>query len=107
MFLYNSNIYERCSKAIQDIVSRGITEISICGTGDEAKVLYKLLENKLKIRAVFDLTNGKTFFNHTIASIEEIKNYNGIFVVTNLNSANEILGMLKKIGVPKNNIIVI
>ncbi|MBI4707661.1 MAG: glycosyltransferase [Candidatus Omnitrophica bacterium] len=107
MVLHNSNIYERCGKAIQDIVSRGITEISICGTGDEARVLYKLIDSRLKVKAVFDLSNGKTFFNHNIASIEEIKNYNDIFVVTNLNNANEILGILKKMDVPKNNIIVI
>jgi len=107
MFLYNSNIYERCSKAIQDIVSRGIKEISIIGAGDEAKLLYKLIGNKLKIKAIFDLTKRKRLFNHIVAPIAEIKNYSGIVVVTNLNNANEILGMLKEMGVPKSNIIVI
>jgi len=107
MLLYNSNIYERCSKAAQDLVSRGITEISICGTGAEARVLYKLLDNRLIIQAVFDLSNGKKFINHSVTPIADIKNYDGILVVTNLNHANQILGMLKKMGVPENNIVVI
>ncbi len=107
MFLYNSNIYEKCSKALQDIVSRGITEIAICGAGDEANVLYKMINGRLKIKAVFDLTSGKRLFNHNVLPIDEIKNYSGIVVVTNLNSANEILGMLKEMGVPGASIIVI
>ena len=107
MLLYDSNIYERCGKAIQDIVSRGITEIAICGTGDEAVVFYRLVGSKLNIKEVYDFSNGKKFFKHNVLPIDEIKNYTGAVVVTNLNSANEILGMLKKIGVPRNNIIVI
>jgi hypothetical protein len=107
MFLYNSNVYERCGKALQDVETRGITEIYICGAGDEARVLYKLIGDKLKIKAVFDLTNEKRLYNHNVMPITEIKNYKGTVVVTNLNSANEISGMLKKMGVPKDSIIVI
>lgn len=107
MFKYNSNIYERCSKAIQDIEARGITEIAICGTGDEARVLYKLINGELEVKSVFDPSSAKRLFDHDALPIDEIKNYKGTVVVTNLNRADEILGILRKVGIPQNNIMVI
>lgn len=107
MFLYNSNIYERCSKVLQDIETRGVTEIAICGTGDEARVLYKLINGKIKINAVFDFNSGKKLFNHDVYPIDEIKNYAGAVVLTDLNRANEILDILKKMDISNNSNIVI
>jgi hypothetical protein len=107
MFKYASNIYQRCSKAIQDIEERGITEIAICGTGDEARVLYKLINGELEVKSVFDPSSGKRLFDHNVLPMTEIKNYKGTVVVTNLGTADEILGILRKVGIPPDNIMVL
>jgi len=64
MAQYNVYIFEKCENCIEELTSHGVHDIALYGTGDVARVLYKLTVNSpVKIKAVYDTFNGKKFFN--------------------------------------------
>ena len=108
MSQHNANVFEKCKKCIEELASNNIYEIALYGTGDVAKVFYQVtLNSPLRIRAVYDTLDGKKFFNLNVIPIEEIKNQNGKIVVTALVGAEDKVEMLKKMGVTRENIIVL
>ncbi|MBF0518205.1 MAG: glycosyltransferase [Nitrospirae bacterium] len=106
MFLYNSNIYDRCGKLLQDIESENISEIAIFGTGDEARVLYELINGKYQIKAVFDFKEGESLFSYKAKPIEEFINYDVPLVITNLSAVDELSVILGKMGIPESRIVI-
>ncbi len=105
---YNIYIRDRCENCLKECASRNIQKFALFGTGDVAKVLYKLtLSGPVKIDAVYEKLENRSFFNFDVMPVEEIKEYKGKVVVATLAGLEDSVELLKRMGVKNDRIVIL
>ncbi|MDR4498213.1 MAG: glycosyltransferase family 2 protein [Candidatus Scalindua sp.] len=105
---YNTYVIERCRCCLQEMTSKDVKEFAAYGTKDVVGILYKLtLSAPIKINLVFDKLEGRSFFGLNVMPIEAVKDYKGKIVVATLVGVDEIVQLLKSMGVDENRIILL
>ncbi len=110
-FVYNVKNYyvyleSRCENCIDKLIADGVKSCALYGTGDAAELFYKLSEfKKLKIDGVYDRFSNGSFYDHRVLPLEELKDYDGMVVLTSIVDINNQLKELTSAGVERERII--
>jgi hypothetical protein len=108
MAQYDLYTIRHIRKCLKELVNQDIKEISVYGTGDVTEVLYGLtFELPLKMRAVYNDSGGGKFRKLNILPIESCTQSVGKIVVAAMNGTDGKVERLRKLGISRENIVVL
>ncbi|MBI5560795.1 MAG: glycosyltransferase [Deltaproteobacteria bacterium] len=108
MNLYYIHMIERSNDCLRELGISAGKEFTLFGTGDAAEVLYKMTScAPVKVGAVYDRLGNRKFFNFDVMPVEAIRYSSGKVVVTLPAGMEDSVGVLKKMGVEEERIVVL
>ncbi|MBI5235169.1 MAG: glycosyltransferase [Deltaproteobacteria bacterium] len=108
MARYNRYVLRSCEECLKTLAAENVKEFALYGTGDVAKVLYRLSQpSPVKVGAVYDRTEGNSFSSFSVRPVNTIRDYKGKVVVATLAGASESAEFLKSMDVDEKNILLL